>query len=65
VTKGHKYCVLGVMKDGKWIRGAVTITCCDVGDTPIGYLACGAITYCVVEDMAIGYVARKASHIVI
>jgi hypothetical protein len=75
----HKYCVLGVMSDGKWIRGVslpsrvvmcvtwqldtwrvVAITCCDVCDMAIGYVACGAITYCDVCDMAIGYVACGA-----
>jgi hypothetical protein len=33
---------------------AVSITCRDVGDMAIGYVACGAITYCDVGDMAIG-----------
>jgi hypothetical protein len=36
---------------------AVAITCCDVGDMAIGYVACGAISYCDVGDMAIGYLA--------
>jgi hypothetical protein len=50
----ERYCVLGVMSDGKWIRGGVVaITCCDVGDMEIGYVACGAITYCDEIDMAI------------
>jgi hypothetical protein len=39
------------------VFGTVTdITCCDVGDMAIGYVACGAITYCDVVDMAMEYV---------
>jgi hypothetical protein len=36
-------------------RGYVTITCCDVGDIAIEYVACGAITHCDVGDMAMEY----------
>jgi hypothetical protein len=38
---------------------AVAITCCDVGDMEIGYVACGVITYCDVGDMAMEYVETK------
>jgi hypothetical protein len=35
---------------------AVAITCCDVGDMAIGFVACGGITQGDVGDMAMGYV---------
>jgi hypothetical protein len=41
-----------------WRAGA--ITCCDVGDMAIGYVACGAIMYCDVGDMAMEYVEFKS-----
>jgi hypothetical protein len=43
---------------------AVAVTCYDVGDMAIGYVACGAITYCDVNDTAVGYVACGPSRIV-
>jgi hypothetical protein len=42
-----------------WRAGA--ITCYDVGDMAIGYVACGAITYCDVGDMVMEYVERKSA----
>jgi hypothetical protein len=35
---------------------AIAITCFDVGDMAIEYVACGAITYCDVGDMEMEYV---------
>jgi hypothetical protein len=60
VTKGHKYCVLDVMSSWEadtW--RAVAITCFDVVDMAIGYVACGGITHCDVGDMAMEYVETK------
>jgi hypothetical protein len=52
------YCALSVMSNGEvYTWRAVSITCCDVGNMAIGYVAFGAITYCDADDMAIGYVA--------
>jgi hypothetical protein len=51
----ERYCVLGVMSDGNWIRCAVAIFF-DVGDMAIGYVVCGGVTYCDVGDMAMEYV---------
>jgi hypothetical protein len=42
----------------KWRAGA--ITCCDVGDMTIGYVACRAITFFDVGDMAKEYVKTKS-----
>jgi hypothetical protein len=60
----ERYCVLGVMSDGKCIRGVPVPSCVAMWVTWQLYSwRAGAITCCDVGDMVTGYVALRGHHL--